>query len=113
NPSRQVAYQTLGNLLINFPTSDEPVADYRRSLDIDQAVATTTYTRKGVIYKREVFASAPDQLIVVRLTADKPKSITCDVTLKSPHRSATLAARGMDELVLTGTGSNSGDIAGK
>jgi len=58
--------------------------DYRRELDLDTAIATTTFTTDGITYRREVFASVPDNAIVVRLTADKPGSINFEATLDRP-----------------------------
>ncbi len=58
---------------------------YKRKLDLDTGIATTTFTKDGISYKREVFASAVDQAIVVRLTADKPDSISLDVAMDRPE----------------------------
>jgi alpha-L-fucosidase 2 len=77
------AYQPLGNLRIVF-THGGPVTNYRRELDLDAACARTRYTVDGVRFEREVFASAPDQVIVVRLCASKPGQIHCAVSLDSP-----------------------------
>ncbi|MGB2807901.1 MAG: glycoside hydrolase family 95 protein, partial [Sedimentisphaerales bacterium] len=57
---------------------------YKRKLDLDTGIATTTFTKDRISYKREVFASAVDQAIVVRLTADKPDSISLDVDMDRP-----------------------------
>jgi len=57
---------------------------YRRQLDLDTAIATTTFEAEGVTYKREVFASAVDDVLVVRVSADKPGSIGLKVTLDRP-----------------------------
>jgi alpha-L-fucosidase 2 len=100
-PLGQKAYQPFGNLRISFPSSSEPAA-YRRELDLDSAISRITYTMDGVTYKREVFASYPDQAIVVRLTADKPGSIHFTATLDSPHKSAKTALRSGDQLALFG-----------
>lgn len=77
-------YQSVGSLLIRFPGHDQ-FAGYRRELDIANAVATVSYTSDGVRYKREVFSSLTDQVIVVRLTADQPGRISCDLALRCPH----------------------------
>jgi len=63
-------------------------SDYYRGLDIRDGVATTRFTADGVRYTREVFASAPGQVIVVRITADRPRSIALDVDAGSQLRSA-------------------------
>lgn len=73
-------YQTLGDLWIDFPGHDN-VSNYRRDLDLENAIATVQYTFNGVDYRREVFSSHPDDVLVVRLTASKPNSITCAVRL--------------------------------
>ncbi|MBN2269225.1 MAG: glycoside hydrolase family 95 protein, partial [Sedimentisphaerales bacterium] len=57
---------------------------YNRRLDLDTAIATTTFEIDGVNYNREVFASPVDQAVVVRLMADKPGSISVEVALDRP-----------------------------
>jgi alpha-L-fucosidase 2 len=78
-------YQTAGSLRLSFRHPDR-YTHYRRELDIDRAVATTTYTVDGVRYKREVFASLVDSLIVVRLTASQPGRLDFDVALTCPQK---------------------------
>ena len=63
-------YQDIGNFNMVFD-GDSDYTDYYRELNLERAVFTTTYKAGDVIYKREVFASQPDQVIVVRLTASK------------------------------------------
>jgi len=75
NPVEQQKYQPLGNLNLEFP-GHEGATDYRRDLDMDTAVASVQYTVDGVTYRREVFVSPVDQVIVVRLTADRPGKIS-------------------------------------
>jgi len=74
-PRRMPCYQTLGDLHLDFSpmglTPETPVEDYRLELDLDRAICTTTFTHAGVTYTREVFSSAPDQVIVIRLSASK------------------------------------------
>lgn len=81
-------YQTLGDLHLDFSamglTANETVKDYRLELDLDTAVATTTFSFQGCRYKREVFTSAPDQVVVMRLTADKPGRLSLAATLDRP-----------------------------
>ncbi len=76
------AYEPLGDLLIDFAHGDEST-NYRRALDLDAAVSTVTYTAKGARFTRETFASAPSQVIVVRISAGKPGSIDCTLAMKS------------------------------
>jgi alpha-L-fucosidase 2 len=74
-PSRLESYQTLADLRLIFD-HESTISDYRRELDLDAAVARVSYRVDGVRYMREVFASHPDQAIVVRLTVDRPGSRT-------------------------------------
>jgi len=74
-PYEQMKYQPLGDLLLEFPNAGA-VSDYRRELDLDRAVARVSYRAAGVTYTREVFVSAPDQVLVMRLTADRPGAVT-------------------------------------
>jgi alpha-L-fucosidase 2 len=79
-PHRLESYQTLGDLRLAFEHEGTAEA-YRRELDIDSAIARTSYLLGGVRYAREVFVSAPDQVMVVRLTADKPSRISTSISL--------------------------------
>jgi alpha-L-fucosidase 2 len=96
------SFMPMGNLYMKF-TGAEHTTAYRRELDMDSAVAVTEFTAGGVRFKRTVFASYPDRVIVVLLTADKPRRLTFDVTLDSLLRYKT-AAFGRDALELKGKG---------
>jgi alpha-L-fucosidase 2 len=100
-PLRQKAYQPCGDLYIDFP-GHAAVADYRRLLDLDRAVAEVSYKVGGVRFTREVFASHPDQVIVVRLTADQPGMIHCTVRLKGAHKESRVTHDGTAGITLTG-----------
>ncbi len=79
------SHQTLGDLTFTFPKGD--ASEYRRTLDLSTAIATVSYLQDGVRYTREMFSSAPDQVMIIRITADKPKSVSFDVTLdRDPRR---------------------------
>jgi alpha-L-fucosidase 2 len=106
-PLAQMPYETLGDLALTFPEVDS-VADYRRDLDLATATAHVSYTSGGVMFSREVFASAPDQVIVVRLTASRPRQISFEARLQTPQR-ATLDATADGDLVMRGV---NGDGAG-
>ena len=82
-------YQTAGDLFIDFLGHDK-AEDYRRELNIQNAVSTVTYSFQNIKFKREYFASLADHAIYVRLTADKPGQINCDLSLSSPHRNQQL-----------------------
>ena len=73
--SRHVA-QPLGDLYLHFDYGVAREQHYRRSLDLDTAIATTSYTVDGVNYKREVFASYPSRVLVIHLTANRPAALT-------------------------------------
>ena len=100
-PRRQKAYQPCGDLLIDF-NGQTKVSDYRRMLDLDTAVATTEYKQDGVIFTREVFASNPDNAVIVRLSAGKPGRINCVVTLKGAHKHSTSKNDGTAGITMTG-----------
>lgn len=103
-------YQPVGDFYINFPGHDA-VDQYYRELDIRNAVASVCYKVDGVNFKREYFSSFTDQVIVVRLTADKPGMITCDLTMGSLQRHTTVIRD--ERIVLSGiTGDHEG-IEGK
>ncbi|MEN6346626.1 MAG: glycoside hydrolase family 95 protein [Armatimonadia bacterium] len=104
-------YQVLGNLHLTFPDASQDVADYRRELDLSTATATVTYTQGGVRYRREGFVSAPDQTVVLRLTADEPGKVTFDLSLDRPERFATQAVSER-ELLMSGQLENGTDGKG-
>jgi len=100
-PLRQKAYQPFGDIVITVPDIDE-VDDYRRELDLDSAIARVTYRSGGRTFTREVFASFPDQVIVVRLAADRPGAVGFTARLKGPHQGCELRAAGNGRLALSG-----------
>ena len=85
-------YQTLGDLFIRWKDTLTAVTDYKRVLQLDKALATTTWKRGGVSYREEVFVSAPQQVIVVRLSADRPKALSFDLRLSRRERAIASAA---------------------
>ncbi|WP_206107791.1 glycoside hydrolase family 95 protein [Paludisphaera rhizosphaerae] len=94
------SYQPMGDLLLTFPAVEGGTTDYLRTLDLDQAVATTTYKAGGVTYTRELFTSNPDRVLVARLTADRPGALAFEAKLASKQRFHTKADG--DALVLVG-----------
>lgn len=76
-------YQSLGNLRIESPIQDT-FSNYRRWLDLSEAIAGVSYEADGVIYTREVFSSAPHQVFIVRFTSDSPGALHFDITLDRP-----------------------------
>jgi alpha-L-fucosidase 2 len=88
------AYQVLGELLIELP-SHQGATGYRRELNIATAVARTSYRSGGATYQREYFCSHGDNVLVVRLTADKPGRYTGTVRLVDGHKAPTVAQHDM------------------
>ena len=80
---------------------------YRRQLDLDTAIATTTFEKDGVTYTREVFSSPADDVIVVRLTADKPRAVSVDLALDRPADHEVRAV-GDNRLIMNGQAAHGG-----
>ncbi|MEV4213359.1 glycoside hydrolase family 95 protein [Micromonospora sp. NPDC049662] len=93
NPGGQLAYQTVGNLRLAFGSASG-ASQHNRTLDVTTATATTSYVLNGIRYQREVFASAPDQVIAMRLTADRATSISFTATFDSPQRTTVSSPDG-------------------
>lgn len=94
-------YQPLGDVYLKFDAFEAPVTGYRRQLDLDRAVATTTFRVGDATFTRETFASAPDKVIVIRLTCDKPGQLTGTISL-TRTKEATTRVGGNDELLMSG-----------
>ena len=94
------AYQALADLKISLP-GHEAATNYRRELNVDRAVASVSYDSGGVAFRREYFASHPAQVLVARLTADKPKSYSGSIELADTH-SGTAVADGR-QITVSGT----------
>jgi alpha-L-fucosidase 2 len=100
-PLRQMAYQPCGDLWIECAAHSD-VSAYRRWLDVDSGVCTTEYQHNGVKHRREVLASHPDRMIVVRIACDKADGVNCVIRLTSPHAGSITKTDGGDCLVLQG-----------
>jgi len=99
-PRRMPPYQPLGDLTIQFAGTDARTS-YERQLDLSDAIARVKYTVGTTTFTREIFASAADQAIVVRLTKSGPSPITFSAAL-SRVRDATTRAAGKDRLLMEG-----------
>ena len=110
-PLSQMHYQTIGDLVLSFPDNAN-IENYRRELNLDTATATVSYKSDGVQYTREVFASAPDNVIVVRLAADKAGQISFATSMKT-QMSALVEAEDGDTLIMRGKGGNANGIKGQ
>jgi alpha-L-fucosidase 2 len=104
-------YQPVGSLYLSF-AGHESFSDYYRELDLDRAVATTRYVAHGTTFQREVIASAPDDIIAVRLTADRPGQISFGASLPSPQQTS-ITTEGTSRLILSGTTSEHEGVPGK
>ena len=120
-PVEQMKYQCLANLHLFFNNQDT-VTHYKRWLDLESGIAGVSYTANGIIYKREVFASAPDQVIVVRITANKPGSISFTANLRGERNQThsnyatdyfKMDPYGNDGLILTGKSADYMGVVGK
>jgi len=119
-PVEQMKYQALGTLVLRL--SGDVATGYRHELDLDTAVVTTAYEQAGVRYKREVFSSPIDQVLVVRLTADAPGKISFVGQLRGSRNTAhsnyatdyfRMDGLGPDGLVLRGKSADYMGVEGK
>lgn len=104
-------FQPVGSLHLSFP-GHENYSNYYRELDIEKAVAKTTYVVDGVTYTREALASFPDRVIVVRLTSSKPGSLSFSVNYSSPQRKKIFATTSTKDLTISGTTSDHEGVKG-
>lgn len=98
-PRGMPGYSTLGDLYVRTAGDAQP-SDYRRDLNLETGIASVSYMAGGVHFRREAFASAPDRVIVLHLAADKPGSLSFDVTMDRPSDFAVHALSDRD-LALT------------
>lgn len=103
-------FQTAGSIILNFP-NHENYRDYYRELSLDKAVATTIYTVDGVRYMREVFTSFEDDVIIMRITASKKRTLNFDLEYTSEAEHEVFKKGNV--LVLEGKGADHEGIEGK
>ncbi len=82
----QASYQPFGDILIDFPASHAKASNYRRQLDLNTALATTSYRVAGVEYTREYLVSQPDQTLAIHLRASKAGALSFSAGLASIHK---------------------------
>lgn len=99
-------YQTVGSLLLDFEGIGA-YTDYYRDLDLERAVATTRFTANGVTYTREAYTSFVDQLLVIRLTASKKKSLSFTLRYDTPYREGVTREVTSGKVLLLGGKANS------
>ncbi|MEP5341834.1 MAG: glycoside hydrolase family 95 protein [Algibacter sp.] len=104
--SHGMPYETVGNIRLNFLNQDH-VSNYYRELDLENAVNTTKYTVDGVDYKREIFTSFSDEVIVMKLSANKKGAISFSATIDRPKPAeVSVFTENKNILVMTGFGSD-------
>jgi len=111
NSNYGMQYQPVGNLFIDFPGHQSPT-DYYRDLDIQNAIASVSYKIKDVHFKREIFASLTDGVIIIRLTADKSKQINCKIFTSTLHKNGGVRTQN-NQLILTGVSSDADNKKGR
>jgi alpha-L-fucosidase 2 len=92
------SYLPMGDLRLTFEHGDHARGGYRRELDLARAVTQVRYRVGATTYTREIFASRPDQAIVIRLTADRPGMISFTAAMDSQLRHTLIANGGVLEL---------------
>ena len=105
-----MSYQTVGDLVLDFPDHDEAAA-YRRELDIANALSSVFYEVDGVRYAREVFASLADDVLVMRLTASQKGKVSFNAAFSTPQNAEVTVEGG--ELVMRGITSSQEGLVGK
>jgi alpha-L-fucosidase 2 len=111
-PPKQMPYQPLGDLVLDVLEIAE-TDDYRRELDLDSAVAVSTFEARGLRHRREVFVSPADQCIAVRLSGDRPGRISLRIALDSDQPHARVDADGDAGLLLHGRNDAAFGVEGK
>ncbi len=120
-PVEQQKYQSLANLHL-FLNNQDSITDYKRWLDMETGITSVSYTSNGIVYQRDVFVSAPDQVIVVRLSANKPRSISLKANLRGERNQThsnyatdyfRMDPYGQDGLILTGKSADYMGVVGK
>ena len=105
-PAAQQAYQPIGDLIMNFIDVDTlAVTDYRRELDMETGIASVSYKSGGITYKREVFVSYPDKIMVVRVSTDKKNSLNMKAGVNSAFTDKISEGQ-QGELIIDGSWKN-------
>jgi alpha-L-fucosidase 2 len=104
-------FEPVGSLQLAFE-GHENYSNYYRELDIERAITKTSYTVNGVTYTREALASFPDRVVVMRLTASRPGSISFNAFFTTPQKRATIKTTSAKELTIFGTTSDHETVIG-
>ncbi len=109
-PKSEMPYETAGDLMLTFPDSVS-VENYRRDLNLDTATTSVEYTDGGTQFMRQIFASPVDQVIVVRLTADKKGAVSFSARFNTPQK-VVVETESENTLVMRGTNAAASGIKG-
>lgn len=104
-------YQTMGDLFLNFK-GHENFKNYNRTLDIEKAVSTVSYEVNGVTFKREIFSSFADNVIIIKLSSGKKGSLNFSINASTPHLQKSIFTEN-NQLVINGTSSSKDNKTGK
>lgn len=104
-------YQTMGDLFLDFK-GHENFKNYTRTLDIEKAISTVSYEVNGVTFKREIFSSFVDNVIIIKLSSSKPNSLNFSVSASTPHVQKSIFTE-KNQLIINGTGGSVDNKIGK
>lgn len=103
-PFGQLSYQPFGNILLNSP-KHENATNFKRILNLENAITTASYEIDEINFKREAFISKPDQALLIRIEASKKGKLNFTAGLNSPHLRYDVTVNG-DEIILKGKANN-------
>jgi alpha-L-fucosidase 2 len=104
-------YQTMGDLFLDFK-GHENFKNYNRTLDIEKAISTVSYEVNGVTFKREIFSSFADNVIVIKLSSSKKGSLNFNINATTPHIKKSIFTE-KNQLVINGTSGSVDNKTGK
>ncbi len=103
-PLGQLCYQPFGNILLDLPGHEKAI-NFKRQLDLEDALASVSYDLEGVSYKRQVLSSEPDQVIIVQMEASEKGALGFGVTMDSPHERYEVSVDG-NVVIIRGRANN-------
>ena len=112
SPLRQLNYSAFGEIELNFAGRDGETGNYRRQLNLENAISSVSYEQGGVRYLREVFASAPARALIIRMEASEKGAISFSAGMSSPHEDYSVRVED-NVLILTGKANNYEESQGR
>jgi len=104
-------YQTMGDLFLDFK-GHEKFQHYNRTLDIEKALSTVSYEVNNVTFKREIFTSFVDNVVVIKLSSNKKGTLNFSINATTPHVKKSIFTE-KNQLVITGTSSSADNKIGR